>query len=376
MKSYVKDRNGQVMTYDYLIVGSGLFGSVCAHELTKIGKTCLLIDKRPQYGGNVYTSKEEGIPVSKYGPHIFHTNDKKIWDYVNKFTEFNNYVNRVKAVYKDKLYSLPINLMTFYELWGIKTPVEAVKKLKEVVIPIENPKNFEEVALSTVGEEIYNTFFRGYTIKQWQKDPKDLPAFILKRLPYRLNFDDNYFIHKYQGMPANGYTEMMSNIIKDIPIELNVDFFSEKLSYWKNIGKKIIYTGKIDTFFNYEFGELEYLGVNFEETTYDVEDYQGNAVINYTDIDVPYTRSTEHKHFYDITSKKTIVTREYPIKYEKSQTPYYPIYDEKNKKMYLKYKEIANKDSDIHFGGRLGDFKYYDMHQVIGSALAKVRNIV
>jgi len=362
--------------HDYLIVGTGLFGSVCARELIDAGCSVLMIDKRKHIGGNVYTEDMHGIQVSKYGPHIFHTSNKPIWDYVNKFSEFNNFVNRVKAIYKDELYSLPINLMTMNKLWGVTTPEEARKKLKEVVVPIDKPKNFEEVALSMVGVEIYETFFKGYTIKQWKRDPKELPSFILKRLPYRLNFDDNYFTHKYQGMPVEGYTKMMEQIQDGADIQLDINFFELEHSYWKKQAKQIIYTGKIDEYFNYELGDLEWIGVDFEHTTYDVEDYQGTAVINYTDINVPYTRSTEHKHFYGTKSDKTIVTRELPIEYEKYRTPYYPMFDDKNKKLYMEYKKLINKETDTIFGGRLGDFKYYDMHQVIGSALKCVGDLV
>ena len=358
--------------YDYLIVGTGLFGSVCARELTDAGLSCMMIDKRPHAGGNVYTEDIHGIQVSKYGPHIFHTSDKKIWNYVNKFTEFNNYVNRVKAIYKGELYSLPINLMTMNKLWGVKTPEEAHKKLKEVVIPIDKPKNFEEVALSMVGEEIYEIFFKGYTIKQWKKDPTELPSFILKRLPNRLNYDDNYFTHKYQGMPVDGYTKMMDRIQDGIKIECGINFFELDYEYWKKQAKQIIYTGKIDEFFNYELGELEWIGIDFEHTTYDIEDYQGTAVVNYTDVEIPYTRSTEHKHFYGTISDKTVVTREFPVECVRDKTPYYPLYDDKNKKLYLEYKKLMKKETDTIFGGRLGDFKYYDMHQVVGSALKKV----
>ena len=355
--------------YDYLIVGTGLFGSVCARELTDAGLKVLMIDKRPQAGGNVYTKNIEGIQCSIYGPHIFHTNSQDIWDYVNKYTEFNNYINRVKAIYKDELYSLPINLMTMNKLWGVKTPAEAHKKLAEVRVPIEKPRNFEEVALSMVGQEIYEIFFKGYTIKQWKKDPKELPSFILKRLPYRLNYDDNYFNHRFQGMPVDGYTIMMDRIQKGIDTQLNVNFFEIEYEYWKKQARKIIYTGKIDEFFDYELGELEWINVDFEHDVYDTEDYQGTAVVNYTDIKVPHTRSTEHKHFYGTKSDKTVVTKEIPAEYNRDKTPYYPLFDDKNKKLYSKYKKLIKNETDTIFGGRLGDFKYYDMHQVIASAL-------
>lgn len=357
------------MKYDYLIVGSGLFGSIFASELTKQGAKCLIIDKRSHIGGNCYTTENEGIHVHEYGPHIFHTNNKQIWDYVNSISEFNNFVNRPKVNYKNKLYSFPLNLMTLYQLWGVQTPSEARKKLNEVKVNIENPKNLEEWCLSQVGEEIYQTFIYGYTRKQWGRHPNELPSFIIKRLPIRLNFDDNYYEDKYQGIPIGGYTQIFKNLLKDIPIELNCDYLSDKDKF-DSMAKRVVYTGPIDEFFNYEDGMLEWRSLSFIKERHDVEDYQGVAAVNYTEYEVPYTRICEHKHFDSVKTKHTIITKEYPQAWDKTKEKYYPVNNEKNNNLYMTYKNKIDTGKYI-FGGRLADYKYYDMHQVIGSALAR-----
>lgn len=361
--------------YDYLIVGAGLFGSVFANQAHESKKKVLIIDKRSHIGGNCFTEKRSGIDVHVYGPHIFRTSDKRIWQYINRFTEFNNFINRPKVSYKDKIYSFPINLMTLHQLWGVKTPKEALAKLEEVKIPIQNPKNLEEHLLSLLGKEIYETFFEGYTKKQWKRSPKDLPASTVARLPIRLTFDDNYFYDPMQGIPKEGYTKIFENMIDGIDLELGVDYFKDR-SKWDNKAKKVIFTGKIDEYFNYEHGELDYRSLKFEHITTE-GDFQGNAVINYTEESVPYTRITEHKHFTPerlSSLNNTIYTKEYPIEWSREETPYYPINDEKNNAIYKKYKTISTSMKDVIFGGRLAEYKYYDMHQVIGSALQKSRN--
>lgn len=359
------------MIYDYLIVGSGLFGSVFAHEMTKVGKKCLIIEKRSHIAGNCYSENKDGINVHNYGPHIFHTNDKVIWEWINKFTDFHNYKHTPKVNYKDKMYSFPINLMTLHQIWGVNTPEEAKQKLEEVRIKNDNPKNLEEWILSQVGHDIYETFIKGYTQKQWNKDPKDLPTFIIKRLPIRTNFDDNYFFDKYQGIPVGGYTQIFEKMLDGIEVKTNVDYFENK-DYWNSLADKVVFTGKIDEFFDYQFGELEYRTLKFDNKRIEMEDYQGCSIVNYTDFNVPYTRITEHKHFENSKSDVTWITTEYPKDYEKGDVPYYPVNDDKNNSMYEKYKELS-KESNIIFGGRLSEYKYYDMHQIIGSALSKVK---
>lgn len=361
------------MKYDYIIVGSGLFGSIFASQLKAIGKKCLIIEKRKKIGGNVRTDEIDGIHVHSYGPHIFHCNSKKIWDYVNGHCEFNSFVNRPKVSYKDRIYSFPINLMTLYQIWGVKNPQEAQKKLDSVRVKIENPSNLEEWILSQVGEEIYHTFIYGYTKKQWGKDPKELPSFIIKRLPIRLNYDDNYFMDRYQGIPIGGYTKMMESIIGDIPVETGVDFLDDR-DYWFKKADRIVYTGMIDSYFENQFGSLEYRGLSFETESLDVDDYQGNAIVNFTEESVPYTRICEHKHFEFGAHKRTVITREYPKNWNPGDEAYYPINDDKNNETFALYKNISLLEKNVIFGGRLADYKYYDMHQVIGSALVRSEN--
>jgi len=360
--------------YDFLIVGCGLFGATFANKAKENGKKCLIIDSRNHIGGNCYTENIEGINIHKYGPHIFHTNNDEIWDYINKFTKFNNYINRPKVNFKNKLFSFPINLFTLYQLWGVNTPEEAKNKLKEVKLKIKEPKNLEEWILSQVGEEIYYTFIYGYTKKQWGKEPKELPSFIIKRLPIRLNFDDNYFFDKYQGIPIGGYTKMIENMVDGADIILNENYFDRK-DYWDKKAKCIVYTGKIDEFFNYEYGQLEYRSLRFETKKYLIKDYQGNAVINYTDYNIPYTRIIEHKHFEFKDQEYTYVTKEYPDEWNKDKTPYYPVNNDMNNEVYKKYKDLSVKETKVIFGGRLAEYKYYDMHQIIGSAINKFNKI-
>jgi len=356
--------------YDYLIVGSGLFGSVFARQATDVGKRCLVLEKRNHIGGNCYSEEIENIHVCKYGGHIFHTNNDKIWNYVNRFAEFRQYHHFVRVSYKGKIYSFPINLMTLQQLWSVKTPEDAIDKLNEVKENIENPDNLEEWVLSQVGKEIYETFVKGYTQKQWGKDPKELPSFIIKRLPIRLTYENGYFSDKYQGFPENGYTELFVNLLKGIDVKLNVDYFGEK-EYWDSLASKIIFTGKIDQYYNFEFGKLDYRTLIHKNEIAD-GDFQGCATVNYTDGDVPYTRIIEHKHFQPHkNNNKTIITTEYSKKYKRGDVPFYPINDESNNKKYEQYKQLADSESKVMFGGRLAEYKYYDMHQVVGSALRK-----
>ena len=361
------------MVYDYLIVGAGLFGAVFAHEMTKIGKKCLIIEKRDHIGGNVYTENQENINVHKYGAHIFHTNNKEIWEYINQFAEFNRYTNSPVANYKGELYNLPFNMNTFYQMWGVKTPEEAKAKIEEQKSEanIDNPQNLEEQAISLVGKDIYEKLVKGYTEKQWGKKCEELPAFIIKRLPVRFTFDNNYFNDLYQGIPIGGYTRIIEKMLEGVEVKLNTDFFEDK-EKWLDCADKIIFTGMIDQYFNYCYGELEYRGLNFEFETLDVENYQGNAVINYTDAETPYTRIIEHKHFENSVSPKTIITKEYPKTWKIGEDAYYPLNDEKNLKLYSQYQDLALKENNVIFGGRLGMYQYFDMWQVIDEALKLV----
>ena len=360
---------GHIQLYDYLIVGAGIFGSTFAYLAKQNGKKCLVIDKRNHIGGNCYTENIEGINVHMYGPHIFHTNRKDVWDFMNKFAEFNNYVTNVKAISDGKMYSLPFNMNTFYEIWGVMSPEEA-KDIIEKQKFQDKPKNLEEQALSLVGYDIYEKLIKEYTSKQWGRNPKDLPVSIINRLPVRFTFDNNYYYDKYQGIPIGGYTKIFEKMLDGIEIRLNADYFSNK-EYYNNLAKKIVYTGCIDEFFDYEFGELEYRSLIFEHKILDEENFQGNALVNLCDNSESYTRCTEHKHFEKSHSDKTVITYEYPIKYEKGMTPYYPINDEKNQKIFHLYKDKTKELENFIFGGRLAEYKYMDMHIVVASALTK-----
>ena len=363
------------MKYDYLVVGSGLFGSIFAYEANKKGKKCLVIEKRPHVGGNIYTENVEGIQVHKYGAHIFHTSNKDVWNYINQFAEFNRYTNSPVARYKDELYNMPFNMNTFHALWGVITPDEAKAKIEEEKkeAGITEPKNLEEQAISLVGKTIYEKLVKGYTEKQWGRKATELPSFIIKRLPVRFIYDNNYFNDSYQGIPIGGYTQIIEKMLDGIEVRLNYDYFDHK-NELKDIADKIIFTGPIDKFYDYKFGELEYRSLRFETETLNTSNYQGNAVVNYTEYEVPYTRIIEHKHFDYVDTDKTIITREYPAKWDKDKELYYTINDEKNTNLYNKYKELSEKDNKVIFGGRLGQYKYFDMDKVIAEALKCVEN--
>lgn len=364
------------MKYDYLIVGSGLYGAVFAHEMKKRGKNCLVIDKREHIGGNIYCEDVDGIHVHKYGAHIFHTSDKKVWDYVNQFAEFNHYINSPIARYKDELYNLPFNMNTFSKMWNIVKPEEAQEIIRNQIadLNITEPKNLEEQALSLVGKDVYEKLIKGYTEKQWGRDCKELPSFIIKRLPLRFTYDNNYFNDRYQGIPIGGYTKIIEKMLEGIPVELGVSYreFVEKNG---KVADRVLYTGMIDEYYDYKLGVLEYRSVRFEEERLEEENYQGNAVVNYTDREVPYTRVIEHKHFEFGTQPFTIISREYSSEWQKGDEPYYPINNEKNNALYEKYKALAEQEQDVIFGGRLGNYKYYDMDKVIEAALKKVDEI-
>jgi len=359
--------------YDYLIVGSGLFGAVFAYEAAKRGKRCLVIDKRTHVGGNVYCENIEGINVHKYGAHIFHTNDKYVWDYVNSFVEFNRYTNSPVANYKGELYNLPFNMNTFYQLWKVKTPAEAQAKIQSQIdlLKIGVPTNLEEQALSLVGTDIYEKLIKGYTEKQWGRPATELPAFIIKRLPFRFTFDNNYFNDRYQGIPIGGYNKLVDGLLEKVDIKLNSDYFKER-EKWDAMAYQIVFTGKIDQYYGYRFGRLEYRSLRFEQEVYDTDNYQGNAVVNYTEREVPYTRIIEHKHFEFGTQPKTVVTKEYSEEWTAEQEPYYPINDAKNSETFKKYQQLAQQETKIIFGGSLAEYRYYDMHQIVASALKKV----
>ena len=363
--------------YDYLVVGAGLFGAVFAHEAALKGKKVKVIEKRDHIAGNIYTREEEGIQVHQYGAHIFHTSDKEIWDYVNQFAEFNRYTNSPVANYKGEIYNLPFNMNTFNKLWGVVTPAEAQAKIDEqrAVLNGKTPENLEEQAISLVGTDIYEKLIKDYTEKQWGKPTTELPAFIIRRLPVRLTYDNNYFNDTYQGIPIGGYTQIVEKMLDhdNIDVETNVDFFANKERYMKDF-PKIVFTGMIDEFFDYKLGELEYRSLRFENETLDMENYQGNAVVNYTDAETPYTRIIEHKHFEFGNQEKTIITKEHSKTWEKGDEPYYPVNNDRNNHLYKSYKKLADEQGNVIFGGRLGHYRYYDMHQVIGAALQCVRN--
>jgi len=363
------------MKYDYLIVGAGFFGSICAYELSGQGKRCLVLEKRNHIGGNCYTELRDNINIHIYGPHIFHTSNEKVWNWINQFVEFNNFKNTPVANYKGEIYSLPFSMWTFSKLWNITTPEEAEEIIKDQGKEITDPKNLEEQAIKLVGKDIYEKLIKGYTSKQWMKDPKDLPKEIIKRLPVRYTYDNNYFNDKYQGIPIGGYTQIFEKLLNGIEVITGVDYLKSKDEY-NRLAEKIIYTGPIDAFFHYEFGELEYKTTKFDHKKIDKKNYQGTAVLNYTDIETPYTRTIEHKHFENSQSDVTWVTWEYPRPYSVEETePYYPVNDSDNNFKYQKYKNLSHNFSNIYFGGRLAEYKYYDMHQVIESALSFVENL-
>ena len=352
--------------YDYLIIGAGLYGAVFAHLAHKAGKHCLVIEKRSHLGGNIYCEQIEDINVHQYGAHIFHTSNKKVWDFVNSFCEFNHYINSPIANYKGKLYNLPFNMNTFYALWGVTTPQEAQQKIAEQRSKsgIIHPSNLEEQAISLVGKDIYENFIKGYTEKQWGRKCTELPAFVIRRLPVRFSFDNNYFDDRYQGIPVGGYNRLIDGLLKDIDYQSNTDFFSNR-AYYENLAGTIVYTGKIDEFFDYCYGTLEYRSIRFETEILDCTNLQGNAVINYTDAKIPYTRIIEHKHFEFGNQQKTVISKEFPMEWEPGLEPFYPINDDKNKQLYIRYKTLADRKKNVIFGGRLAEYKYYDMDDII-----------
>lgn len=364
--------------YDYLIVGAGPYGSIWAYEAAQKGKRSLIIERRAHIGGNMYTHKQHGINIHDYGAHIFHTDNKEIWEYINKFTEFNGYINQVVANYKGELYNLPFNMNTFYQMWGVKTPEEAKNMINKqrIAANIEgNPKNLEEQAISLIGTDIYRKLIKGYTEKQWGRKATDLPSFIIRRLPVRYTFDNNYFNHKYQGVPVDGYTEIFEKMLDHelIDVLLDTDFFSDKSTFMKEF-PRIVYTGMIDQFFDYEFGQLEYRSVRFKTRVEKTDNYQGNAVINYTDANTPYTRIMEWKHFDNQSEEGySIITEEYPQNWDKTKEAYYPVNDTKNTELFKKYRKEANKQNQVVFGGRLGNYQYYDMDMVFSAALKAIK---
>lgn len=368
--------------YDYLVVGSGLYGAIFACEANKKGKKVLVIDKRPNIGGNIYTEKIEGINVHKYGAHIFHTNNKKVWEYVNKYATFNRFTNSPVANYKGELFSLPFNMYTFNKMWGVVTPEEAMAKIEEQRKEIKGePTNLEEQAISLVGRDIYEKLIKGYTEKQWGRDCKDLPSFIIKRLPVRLTFDNNYFNALYQGIPVGGYTKMIENMLDGIEVRLNIDYLENKEELDK-LAEKVVYTGPIDAYFDYKLGYLEYRSVRFENELLDKPNFQGNAAVNYTDRETPWTRIIEHKWFEFGKDEegndlpKTYISREYSSEWKPGDEPYYPVNDEKNSNLYAEYKELAEKEEKVIFGGRLGEYKYYDMDATVASVLDKCEEVL
>lgn len=365
------------MRYDYLVVGAGLFGAVFAHEMSGLGRSCLVIDKREHIAGNIYTEDVAGIQVHKYGAHIFHTSDKRVWDYVRQYAEFNHYINSPVAVYGDELYNLPFNMNTFNKLWGVKTPAEAKAKIAEQIagLGLGEPHNLEEQALSLVGPDVYSKLIKGYTEKQWGRDCKDLPSFIIRRLPLRFVYDNNYFTDPYQGIPKGGYTGIVEKLLQGVPVKLGIsyrEFLEANAAKGEDSDSfgKVLYTGMIDEYFDYCFGELQYRSLRFEEELLtDCENYQGNAVVNYTERKVPYTRIIEHKHFEFGTQPDTVVTKEYPAEWKRGDEPYYPVNDERNNALYDRYAQLAVQEKNVLFGGRLGQYRYYDMDKVIAAAL-------
>ena len=383
------------MKYDYLIVGTGLFGAVFAHEMKLAGKKCLCIDKREHIGGNIHTQEWQGIQVHQYGAHIFHTSDEKIWEYINQFAEFNHYINSPIAVYRDELYNLPFNMNTFSKMWGIRTPEQAkqIIERQKAACAVSDPVNLEEQALSLVGRDVYEKLVKGYTEKQWGRDCRELPAFIIRRLPVRFTYDNNYFTDRYQGIPIGGYTAVIERLLEGIPVILGMDYqqfvtqtgarvpgrysvnCSGELESTDRADRfeKVVYTGMIDAYFKYELGELQYRSLRFEEEKMpECDNYQGNAVVNYTEREIPYTRIIEHKHFEFGKGQGTVITREYPAEWRRGDEPYYPINDSRNNELYSKYKELAEKEKKVLFGGRLGQYRYYDMDKVIAAALDMV----
>lgn len=366
--------------YDYLIVGSGLFGSIFAYEANKRGKKCLVIDKRPHIGGNIYTVQIEGIQVHQYGAHIFHTNSKKVWEYMNQFAEFNRYTNSPIAKYKSELYNMPFNMNTFNRIWGVITPSEAKAKIQQQIkeAGIIEPKNLEEQAISLVGRDIYEKLVKGYTEKQWGRRATELPNFIIKRLPVRFTYDNNYFNDRYQGIPIGGYTQIIEKMLEGIQIRLETDFFTQR-DKLTSLADKIVFTGMIDEYYKHCYGKLEYRSLRFETEILDCENYQGNAVVNFTEYDVPYTRIIEHKHFEfgcqsGNSNPKTVITREYPAIWHHGDDPYYPMNDDRNNKLYAKYKALAATENKVIFGGRLGMYRYFDMQNIVAEALMCVEN--
>ncbi|QQL50212.1 UDP-galactopyranose mutase [Mucilaginibacter ginkgonis] len=362
--------------YDYLIVGAGLYGAVFACEAFKRGKRCLVLDKRSHIAGNIYTEDIEGIKVHKYGAHIFHTNNRVLWDYVNGYAEFNRYTNSPLANYKGELFNMPFNMNTFHALWNVKKPDEAKKIIDSQVrsLNIQHPRNLEEQALSMVGYDVYEKLIKGYTEKQWGRKATELPAFIIKRLPVRYTFDNNYFNDRYQGIPIGGYTKIVDKLLSGVEVRLETDYLDDR-HHWNNLAECVVYTGMIDQFFNYCFGILEYRSLFFEHEVLDCENYQGNAVVNYTDVETPFTRIIEHKHFEFGNQTKTVITKEYPKQWKVGDEPYYPVNDDVNNLLFQRYKNLAQGHPNIIFGGRLGGYKYYDMHQVIAIALKKIAQI-
>jgi UDP-galactopyranose mutase len=359
-----------MVKYDYLIVGAGLYGATFAYKAKTEGKTCLVIDRRSHVGGNLYCENVEGINVHKYGAHIFHTSNKDVWTFVNSIVEFNRYTNTPIANYKGQLYNLPFNMNTFYALWNVKTPEEALSKIEEQKkqYGVDLPENLEEQAISLVGKDIYEILVKGYTEKQWGRKCTELPAFIIKRLPVRFTFDNNYFNDRYQGIPIGGYNKLIEGLLDGIEVRLNIDYIDNRADL-DSLADKIIYTGAIDEFYGYCFGRLEYRTLKFEEEILNVANFQGNAVVNYTEFEIPYTRIIEHKHFEFGSQEKTVITKEYSSEWSGNSEPYYPINDERNNALYLKYKELTNSEKKVSFGGRLGEYKYYDMDKVVKMAL-------